>query len=163
LLAFPRVGRAGFGARDTLRLEAGLCLSGADIDGTTSPVEAGLGWLVARKYRGAAAVPARFPGAARILRELSAGCARRLVGLAPAGRVPLRAGTALARADGTPAGRVTSGSFGPSAGRPVALGYVDQACAAPGTALVAEVRARAHAVAVVALPFVPHRYRRAAA
>jgi aminomethyltransferase len=160
LAADPRVEPVGLGARDSLRLEAGLCLSGTDIDPTTNPVEAGLGWLVAKKYRGAQPEPARFPGADRILRALPAGSRRVRVGLKPAGRVPLRGGTALSDAAGDEVGRITSGSFGPTAGHPVAMGYVERRLDISGTALTVSIRGRTHAVEVAALPFVPHRYFR---
>lgn len=160
LLSDTRVAPAGLGARDSLRLEAGLCLAGTDIDETTSVVEAGLGWLVARKYRGEGAVPARFPGAARVLAELAQGAPRRRVGLRPRGRVPLRGGTALADRAGREVGRITSGSFGPSAGHPVAMGYVEPACAEAGTVLAVTIRGREHEAEVCDLPFVPHRFHR---
>lgn len=146
---------AGLGARDSLRLEAGLPLHGQDIDVTTSPVEAGLSFAVGRARRESRP---GFPGAARILRELRDGPARLRVGLRPEGRAPMRAGTALL-ADG-PAGAVTSGGFGPSVGAPVAMGYLPPALAAAGTALWGEVRGKPLPVVVAPLPFVPHAYRR---
>lgn len=158
LLADERVEPAGLGARDSLRLEAGLCLSGTDIDAHTTPVQAGLGWLVARKYRGERPAPARFPGARQILRELHEGTAEVRVGLRPQGRVPLRGGVVLNDDGGNEVGRITSGSFGPTAGHPVAMGYVERRLAAPGTTLTVAIRGRTHAVEVAALPFVPHRY-----
>lgn len=158
LLDDARVAPAGLGARDSLRLEAGLCLSGTDFDVTTTPAAAALGWVVARKYRDSS-VPARFPGAATVLAELAQGAARLRVGLRLRGRAPLRGGCALVH-DRREVGRVTSGTFGPSAGHPVAMGYVERALAAPGTVLEATIRERTHAVEVCALPFVPHRYHR---
>lgn len=157
LLEHPDVSPAGLGARDSLRLEAGLCLAGADFDVTTTPVMAGLGWTVARKYRDGTALP-RFPGAARVLAEFSAPPAERRVGLKPTGRVPVRAGARLRSAEGTVIGYVTSGGFGPSLDAPVAMGYVAREHSAPGTRLSAEVRGRSEAVEVAPLPFVPHRY-----
>ncbi|MEQ9061909.1 MAG: glycine cleavage system aminomethyltransferase GcvT [Gammaproteobacteria bacterium] len=159
LLADARVAPAGLGARASLRLEAGLCLSGTDIDATTSPVAADLAWTLARKYRDGSAMP-RFPGAAAIMAELAAGAPRVRVGLRPDGRIPLRGGTELADTAGRSVGIVTSGSFGASAGHPVAMGYVERALAAPGTRLEVTIRERRHAVEVCALPFVPHRYYR---
>lgn len=159
LLAQAAVQPAGLGARDSLRLEAGLCLAGTDINTGTSPVEAGLGFVVAGKYRRGTAA-ARFPGAGRVLAELAAGPSRRRVGLRIAGRVPLRGGTTLHSIDGREVGHVTSGTFGPSVGAPVAMGYVASDCALPGTALEVTIRERSHAVTVCALPFVPHRYHR---
>jgi aminomethyltransferase len=160
LLASPDVAPVGLGARDSLRLEAGLCLSGTDIGPDVSPVEAGLGWLLARKYRGEHATPARFPGAARILEQLQKPPLRRRVGVRAAGRQPLRGGTELVTGDGAAAGRITSGTFGPTAGHPVAMAYVDRRLADPGTKLIAHVRGRALDAEVSALPFVPHRYKR---
>ena len=158
LLSDSRVEPVGLGARDTLRLEAGLCLSGTDIDETTTPAQADLGWLVARKYRGEHPQPAQFPGADRILRELRDGTPRVRAGLQPTGRIPLRGGALVTDAAGCEVGTITSGSFGPSVGHPVAMGYVDRGCARPGTALSIAIRGRLHDVAVSALPFVPHRY-----
>lgn len=160
LLASPDVAPIGLGARDSLRLEAGLCLSGTDIGPEVSPVEAGLGWLVARKYRGANAVRARFPGAARILEQFETAPARLRVGLRAEGRQPLRGGTELFTGDGDKVGKITSGTFGPTAGHPVAMAYVDRRLADPGTKLIARVRNRMLDAEVSALPFVPHRYKR---
>ena len=155
LLAEPEVAPIGLGARDTLRLEAGLCLYGQDIDRTTSPVEAGLGWSIGRRRRREGG----FPGAERILAELSGGSARRRVGLLPDGRQPVRAGQTV-EAAGRPVGRVTSGGFGPSIGRPVAMALVEAAVARPGTALAVAGRSRPVAANVADLPFVPPRYHR---
>ncbi|MDW8342207.1 MAG: glycine cleavage system aminomethyltransferase GcvT [Geminicoccaceae bacterium] len=155
LLAAEEVRPAGLGARDTLRLEAGLCLYGHDIDRTTSPVEAGLGWTIGKRRR----ERGDFPGAERILRELREGPARRLVGLRPDGRVPARAGAAIL-ADGRPVGRVTSGGYGPTVDAPIALGYVPASLASPGTRVELAVRGRSEPACVVPLPFVPHRYVR---
>ncbi|MBI1731852.1 MAG: glycine cleavage system aminomethyltransferase GcvT [Gammaproteobacteria bacterium] len=160
LLAHPAVQPAGLGARDTLRLEAGLCLYGHDIDATTTPVEAGLDWVIAHKYRQNLG-RARFPGAERILGELSTGPARRRVGLLPQDRAPVREGTELRNARSEKIGAVTSGGFGPSVGAPIAMGYVAGRHAAPGTELAVEMRGRAHAIRVVALPFVKPRHHRA--
>jgi aminomethyltransferase len=156
LLDQPEVLPAGLGARDSLRLEAGLCLYGHDIDRTTSPVEAGLAWTVSKRRRAAA----DFPGAARILRELADGPARRLVGLRPEGRAPARAGTGVVDSLGLTIGKVTSGGFAPTLGAPVAMGYVPREHAAPGTAVKLAVRERLVAATVARLPFVPHRYHR---
>lgn len=152
----------GLGARDSLRLEAGLCLYGADIDAETSPVEAGLVWAISPARRAGGARAGGFPGADRILREMAEGPPRRRVGLAPEGRAPVRAGAELFASEegGEPIGRVTSGGFGPSVEAPVAMGYVPAALAKPGTRLFAEVRGRRLPVAVAALPFVPARFKR---
>src|SRR5205807_988083 len=126
LLREPEVAPIGLGARDTLRLEAGLCLYGHDIDETTTPIEAGLAWTIGRHRRGEGG----FPGAAVILRQLTDGPSRKRVGIRPDGRAPAREGTAITDPAGNPVGRVTSGGFGPSLGAPVAMGYVDAAHAA---------------------------------
>jgi len=159
LAGHPTVAPAGLAARDSLRLEAGLCLWGHDLDETTSPVEAGLGWTIGRRRR----AEGGFPGAAVVLAQLAGRAPRRRVGLRPAGRRPVRDGAVLSGADGTVVGVVTSGGFGPSIDAPIAMGYVAAASAAPGTELLADVRGRAEPVGVVALPFVPHRYARPAA
>jgi len=156
LLADPAVSPAGLGARDSLRLEAGLPLAGADIDAMTTPVAAALGWTVARKYRDGRVAP-RFPGAARVLAEFATPPPMRRVGLRPQGRVPVRAGAEL-QAEGLAIGRVTSGGYGASLEAPIAMGYVARECAAPGTRLAATVRERSEAVEVAMLPFVPHHY-----
>ncbi len=156
LLAEPEVAPAGLGARDSLRLEAGLCLYGHDIDELTTPVEAGLGWAVAKRRRQAR----DFPGAVAICDQLDHGPTRLRVGIRPEGRAPARAETAIVAPDGTGAGTVTSGGFGPSAGGPVAMGYVRRDLAGPGQELSLLVRGKPLAARVVPLPFVPHRYVR---
>lgn len=155
LLAAEEVRPAGLGARDSLRLEAGLCLYGHDIDRTTSPIEAGLAWTIAKRRR----EEGGFPGAARILRELREGPARRLVGLRPEGRAPAREGTEIV-VDGSVVGHVTSGGFGPSVGGPIAMGYAATRHAAPETPVTLRIRGRDEPARVVALPFVAHRYQR---
>lgn len=162
LLAQPEVQPIGLGARDTLRLEAGLCLYGHDIDTSTTPVEAGLSWAIQKVRRTGGARAGGFPGADRILEQLDApgSVTRRRVGLIGLERIPVREGTELVTADGRPVGRVTSGSFAPSAGGPVAMAYVPSEYAAPGTTLHAQVRGRAVPMQVQPMPFVPHRYFR---
>ncbi len=160
LLEMPEVLPVGLGARDSLRLEAGLCLYGHDIDETTSPVEAGLTWAIQKVRRAGGAREGGFPGAARILKELAEGPERQRVGLRPEGRAPMREGTALFAPDGTPLGQVTSGGFGPSVGAPVAMGYVPAAFAAPGTGVEGEVRGKRLPAAVAPLPFHPTTYKR---
>ena len=162
LLEDPAVASIGLGARDSLRLEAGLCLYGHDIDQTTSPVEAALEWAIQKVRRAGGAREGRFPGADRILAELSGGATRRRVGLRPEGRAPMREGTGLFTEDqgGAVVGRVTSGGFGPSVGGPVAMGYVPAELAVQGTHLYGEVRGRRLPVRVAPLPFVPARYKR---
>ena len=157
LLSFDEVKPIGLGARDSLRLEAGLCLYGHDIDTTTSPVEAGLVWVIPKSRRTA---DAGYPGAARVAKEMAEGPARRRVGIKPEGRAIAREGALVLDAEGNRIGVVTSGGFGPSAEGPVAMGYVPPGHAKPGTPLQLEVRGKRHPAAVVKLPFVPHRYRR---
>ena len=146
----------GLGARDSLRLEAGLCLYGHDIDTTTSPVEAGLTWSIQKRRR----EEGGFPGAARIQRELREGPARLRVGLKPEGRAPAREGTVVATPDGREVGKITSGGFGPSVNGPVAMGYVAREFATPGTKLHLVVRGKPLPAQVVPMPFAPHRYKR---
>ncbi|MDQ0505496.1 glycine cleavage system aminomethyltransferase GcvT [Xanthobacter agilis] len=155
LLAEPEVKPIGLGARDSLRLEAGLCLYGHDIDTTTSPVEAGLAWSIQARRRTAGG----FPGAARILKELADGPARMRVGLRLDGRAPAREGAEIVHG-GRTVGTVTSGGFAPSLNAPIAMGYVPPALAAPGTRLDLMVRGKALAATVTALPFVPARTAR---
>ena len=160
LLAQPEVLPIGLGARDSLRLEAGLCLYGHDIDTTTSPVEAGLTWAIQKARRTGGARAGGFPGAARILQELSQGPERLRVGLRPEGRAPMREHTAVFAEDGTPLGDITSGGFGPSVNAPIAMGYVARAFANPGTRLEGEVRGKRLPVTVAAMPFHPTTYKR---
>jgi len=156
LLAEEEVQAVGLGARDSLRLEAGLCLYGHDIDTTTSPVEAGLNWSISKRRR----AEGGFPGAARIQREFSDGVARQRVGLILDGKAPAREGAEIADETGAIVGRVTSGGFAPSLGKPIAMGYVAPRFAAPGTALSLIVRNKPLPAKVQAFPFVPNRYHR---
>ena len=156
LLAEPEVKPAGLGARDTLRLEAGLCLYGNDIDETTTPVEAGLAWTINKRRR----AEGGFPGAEIILRQLAEGPARRRVGLRLDGRAPARAGAVIVDGHGAEVGRVTSGGFGPTVEAPIAMGYVRSDLAEPETPLGIVVRGNTLPARVSALPFVPHRYAR---
>jgi aminomethyltransferase len=160
LLNEPDVSPAGLGARDSLRLEAGLCLYGQDLDATTSPVEAGLSWAVSPARRTGGARAGGFPGADVILEQLASGTTRRRVGLLPQSRIPVRAGGELLDARGVRVGVVTSGGFGPTLGAPVAMGYVDAEHAASGTELGALVRGQRIAIRVSKLPAVPHAYHR---
>ena len=150
----------GLGARDSLRLEAGLCLYGHDLDETTSPVEAALNWAIQKSRRAGGDRAGGFPGADRILTELAAGPQRLRVGLRPEGRAPMREGTELFTETGERVGAVTSGGFGPSVEAPVAMGYVLASNAAIGTSLLGEVRGKRLAVTVCDLPFHPTRYKR---
>jgi aminomethyltransferase len=158
LLGEAEVKPIGLGARDSLRLEAGLPLYGHDLDETTSPVEAGLSFAIARSRRSGG-----FPGADRIIRELANGPTRRRVGLRPKGRAPIREGVDLQGPGGTPVGRVTSGGFGPTLNAPVAMGYVAAPYTEPGTVIVASGRRGEEPIEVAPLPFVPPRYVRSAA
>jgi aminomethyltransferase len=156
LLANPLVKPVGLGARDTLRLEAGLCLYGHDIDEATSPVEAELVWSIGKRRR----EEGGFPGAERIQRELRDGPARRRVGLRLEGRAPAREGCEIVSEGGVPLGRVTSGSFAPSVGGPIAMGYVAASHAGIGTRLAVIIRGTPNPASVVSMPFTPHRYHR---
>ncbi|HEX2478401.1 MAG TPA: glycine cleavage system aminomethyltransferase GcvT [Geminicoccaceae bacterium] len=156
LLEEPEVAPAGLGARDSLRLEAALCLYGHELTSETTPVEAGLRWTIAKSRRSAG----DFPGAPIILRQLQDGPERRLVGIRPEGRAPAREGTVIEDRGGECIGEVTSGGFGPTVGGPIALGYVRAQHAAPGTPLQLSIRGKPHPAKVVGLPFVPHRYKR---
>jgi aminomethyltransferase len=152
----------GLGARDSLRLEAGLCLYGHDIDATTTPIEAGLAWSIQRSRREVGKRPGGFLGADVILNQFASGVARCRVGLKPEGRAPVREGAKLFADDTSPdpIGVVTSGGFGPNVNAPVAMGYVPATHPADGTRLFAEVRGQRLAVRVKDLPFVPHNYKR---
>lgn len=156
LLLDPRVKPIGLGARDSLRLEAGLCLYGHDIDTTTSPVEAGLTWSIQKRRR----EEGGFPGAARIQREFAEGVSRVRIGLLPEGRAPAREGAEIATPEGEIVGKVTSGGFGPTLNAPCAMGYVAKAHSAPGTRLDLIVRGKPLAATVAPMPFVPNRYKR---
>jgi aminomethyltransferase len=160
LLAQPEVMPAGLGARDTLRLEAGLCLYGNDIGPDTSPVEAGLTWAIQKLRRPGGERAGGYPGAAVIERHLAEGPPRKRVGLVGQERVPVREGTAIVAADGSALGRVTSGTLAPTVDRPVAMAYLRADHAAAGTAVFAEVRGRRVPMTVAAMPFAPHRYQR---
>ncbi|PCD65372.1 glycine cleavage system aminomethyltransferase GcvT [Rhizobium phaseoli] len=162
LLEHPDVQAIGLGARDSLRLEAGLCLYGNDIDTTTSPVEAALEWAMQKARRAGGTRAGGFPGSGRILSELENGAARRRVGLKPEGKAPVRGHARLyADAEGqTEIGEVTSGGFGPSVEGPAAMGYVPVSHAAAGTQVYAEVRGKFLPVTVSALPFVTPTYKR---
>lgn len=160
LLANDAVVPVGLGARDSLRLEAGLCLYGQDMNRNTTPVEAGLAWTIAKARRRGGERAGGFPGEDRILAELADGVSRRLVGLRPRGRAPVRAGAELVESDGRSIGMVTSGGFGPTVGAPVAMGYVGSECSTPGTVVQAVVRGKQLPTEVTALPFVERRYYR---
>ena len=160
LLAQPEVKPIGLGARNSLRLEAGLCLYGQDLDTTTSPVEAGLTWAIQKVRRTGGDRAGGFPGAERVLRELSDGPSRWRVGLVAQERVPVREHTPLQTLDGAPAGEVCSGLLGPTCNQPIAMAYVPRELSAPGTVLNALVRGKSVPMVVQSMPFVPTRYYR---
>lgn len=152
----------GLGARDSLRLEAGLCLFGHDIDGTTTPAEAALEWSIQKSRRRGGVRAGGFSGADKILAELADGAPRRRVGLRVDGRAPVREGARLFadQGSGDPIGAVTSGTFGPSLNAPVAMGYVPAALSSPGTQLLVELRGQRLPLRVAAMPFVPNTFKR---
>ena len=161
LLAQPNVAPIGLGARDSLRLEAGLCLYGADLDEATTPVESSLSWAIQEVRRRGGSRAGGFPGADVILNQLDAGAARRRVGLRPEGRAPVRGGALLfAAADGgEPLGRITSGGFGPSVDAPIAMGYLPAALSKIGSRVFADLRGKREPATVVTLPFVKPHYK----
>jgi len=159
LLALDEVEPVGLGARDSLRLEAGLCLYGSDIDTTTTPVEAALEWAIQKVRRFGGDREGGFPGASRILRELDEGAPRRRVGLLPEGRAPMRAGTELF-AGQNKVGSITSGAYGPSIEKPMSMGYVATDYAEIGKKLDGEVRGKLMPVITAEMPFRPSNYKR---
>jgi aminomethyltransferase len=157
LLKEPEVFPIGLGARDSLRLEAGLCLYGHDIDETTDPVEANLVWSIAKRRK----LSRDFIAAEKIMDRIFNGTAKKRIGIRPDGRAPAREGTEIADKQGRIIGKITSGGFGPTLNAPMAMGYVETAFAGDGTELDLLVRGKALPARVVPMPFVPHRYRRA--
>jgi aminomethyltransferase len=155
LLAQPEVRPAGLGARDSLRLEAGLCLYGADLDPTTSPVEAGLAWTIGKRRK----LEGGFLGAEPIMKQLFDGPRRVRVGIRPDGRAPARAHTTIVDDGNCEIGEITSGGFGPTVGGPIAMGYVRPGHAADGTPLGLVIRGKVHPARVAPLPFVPKGWR----
>ena len=162
LLAHEDVEAIGLGARDSLRLEAGLCLYGHDIDEGTSPVEAGLTWAIQKVRRDGGDRAGGFPGADRILKEFDEGAARKRVGLLPEGRAPMREGVPLFASEESTdqIGQITSGGFGPTVGGPVAMGYVASAYSDLGTTVYGELRGKRLPLTVAALPFTPANFKR---
>ncbi|MCW9034980.1 MAG: glycine cleavage system aminomethyltransferase GcvT [Rhodospirillales bacterium] len=156
LISENEVEPAGLGARDSLRLEAGLCLYGHDINEATTPVEAGLSWVISKRRR----EEGGFPGEAVILQQLKDGSKRKRVGIKPEEKVPAREGAKVTDENGTEIGEITSGGFGPSVEGPIAMGYVETAHAQVGTAVNLMVRNKSLAAQVVKLPFVEHNYYR---
>jgi aminomethyltransferase len=157
LLADPDVLPIGLGARDSLRLEAGLCLYGHDIDETTDPVEANLVWSIGKRRK----MDKDFPAAETIMGKVFNGAKTKRVGILPVGRAPAREGALIADKQGHVIGKITSGGFGPSLNAPVAMGYVETAFAADGMEVDLIVRGKPNPARVAPMPFVPHRYKRA--
>lgn len=162
LLDHPDVEPIGLGARDSLRLEAGLCLYGHDIDDTTTPVEAGLTWAIQKVRRSGGDRAGGFPGAEHILTQMENGASRKRVGLLPTGRAPMREGVPLFASEDAvdPIGVITSGGFGPTVGAPVAMGYVSTAHASNGTTLYGELRGKRQPITVAKTPFTPANFKR---
>jgi len=162
LLAHEEVAPIGLGARDSLRLEAGLCLYGHDIDAQTTPSEGALNWAIQKVRRKGGARAGGFPGADVILEQMENGTDRKRVGLRPEGRAPMREGVVLfaSEADDTPIGQITSGGFGPTIGGPVAMGYVPTSHAAIGTTVFGALRGKRMPLTVAALPFTPANFKR---
>jgi aminomethyltransferase len=156
LLNEAEVAPIGLGARDSLRLEAGLCLYGHDIDETTTPIEAGLLWSIQKRRR----EEGGFPGADVVKRQIAEGPSRKRVGILPEGRAPAREHTEITDASGQKIGEITSGGFGPSLGAPIAMGYVTAAQAAAGTPVQLVVRGTPRPAKVAPMPFIPQRYYR---
>jgi aminomethyltransferase len=159
LLAEPEVKPIGLGARDSLRLEAGLPLYGHDLDETTSPVEADLTFAIAKSCRSGLHAGG-FLGAQRILQELAHGPKRKRVGIRPSGRAPVREGADILSLGGTKIGIITSGGFGPTVNAPIAMGYIETPLGEPGTQVLTSGRRANEPAVVAAMPFVPHRYIR---
>lgn len=160
LLSFDRVKAIGLGARDSLRLEAGLCLYGHDLDTKTTPIQASLLWSISQSRRAGGNKAGGFPGADIILNEQANGAVRKRVGLKVEGRAPVREGAEIVNVEGVQVGIVTSGGFGPSLDAPLAMGYVAAEYVAVGTQLSAMVRGKARPVTVEKMPFIPQRYYR---
>jgi len=160
LLAQPEVQPIGLGARDTLRLEAGLCLYGHDMSSATTPIEASLLWAISKVRRADGERAGNFPGAERVFEQQQKGVARKRVGLLPQERVPVREGAEIVDADGSVIGQVSSGGFGPTLGAPVAMGYVNASHTAIDSDVWAVVRGKRVAMKVAKTPFVPQRYYR---
>lgn len=160
ILAQPEVKAIGLGARDSLRLEAGLCLYGHDMDGTLTPVEASLSWAISKARRADGARAGGFPGASLIFTQQAQGVGKKRVGLLPLERVPVREGVVIHSEEGAVIGQVTSGGFGPTLGAPLAMGYVESAYIGVDTIVYAEVRGKRVPMRVTKTPFVPQRYYR---
>ncbi|MEN9544844.1 MAG: glycine cleavage system aminomethyltransferase GcvT [Pseudomonadota bacterium] len=160
LLEQPEVAPAGLGARDTLRLEAGLCLYGHDINQSTTPVEAGLTWAIQKVRRAGGARAGGYPGAAVIDAQLAAGASNKRIGLRGVERIPVREGTAIVDAHDKPLGRVCSGTLAPTVNEPIAMAYLPMNFTEPGGTVYALVRGKKIAMQISTMPFAPHRYFR---
>ena len=160
ILAQPEVKAIGLGARDSLRLEAGLCLYGHDMDTTLTPIEASLGWAISKARRVDGVRAGGFPGANRVFGQQMDGVSKKRVGVLPLERVPVREGVVIHAEDGSVIGQVTSGGFGPTLGAPLAMGYVEAAFAAIDAIVYADVRGKKIPMRVTKTPFVPQRYYR---
>ncbi|MBG3971167.1 glycine cleavage system aminomethyltransferase GcvT, partial [Pseudomonas aeruginosa] len=160
LLAEPEVAPIGLGARDSLRLEAGLCLYGHDMDSATTPVEASLGWAISKARRADGVRAGGFPGAERIFAQQAQGVASKRVGFLPQGRMPVREGAEIVDAQGRAIGKVSSGGFGPRLNAPLAMGYVPSELAGLGSEVTAMVRGKPVTLVVSKMPFVAQRYYR---
>tara|TARA_R110002096_G_scaffold97354_1_gene216967 strand:- start:23689 stop:24819 length:1131 start_codon:yes stop_codon:yes gene_type:complete len=162
LIALDSVEPIGLGARDSLRLEGGLCLYGHDIDTTTTPAQANLRWAIQKARRAGGERAGGFPGAEVVLAEFENGAARKRVGLRPDGRAPMREGTPIfsSETDGTPIGSITSGGFGPTVGHPVSMGYVSTEHSKIGTTVYVEIRNKRMAAIISTLPFTPANFKR---
>lgn len=156
LLCDERVHPVGLGARDSLRLEAGLCLYGHDIDTTTSPAEADILWSVQKRRR----LEGGFPGYDKLSKQISEGVQRIRITLTPEGRIPAREGTKIFSKEGEEIGIITSGGFGPSVNKPIAMGYIRKGCDQTGNEIILKVRGKDIPALLTAAPFVPHRYKR---
>ena len=160
LLKHDSVEPIGLGARDSLRLEAGLCLYGHDIDETTSPIEAALNWVIAKKHLENNGQTARFPGAEKIFKQIQQGTNSIRTGLQPGGRMPVREGVEILNENGESIGRVTSGAYGQTVGGPIAMGYVNTEYSSPDTDMHVMVRNKRHEIYITSLPFVANKYYR---
>ena len=160
ILAQPEVKAIGLGARDSLRLEAGLCLYGHDMDDSLTPIEASLAWAISKARRVDGVRAGGFPGATRVFSQQKEGVSKKRVGLLPLERIPVREGVVIHAEDGSVIGQVTSGGFGPTLGAPLAMGYVESSFAALDSIVYAEVRGKHIPMRVTKTPFVPQRYYR---
>jgi len=160
ILSQPEVKAIGLGARDSLRLEAGLCLYGHDMDASLTPIEASLGWAISKARRSDGIRAGNFPGAARVFAQQKDGVSKKRVGLLPLERIPVREGVVIHADDGSVIGQVTSGGFGPTLDAPLAMGYVGAPFAVLDTIVYAEVRGKRVPMRVAKTPFVPQRYYR---